>query len=189
MLAMQYQFTLPTDYDMNRIVQRINSKGPLLDDFPGLLFKAYLYHRADDSSLPGKHNLYAPFYLWENNEAMNRFLHGPGFLALQETFGRPTIRWWSVWQAILPEKSKHQHYASQQIHAVAPDNLPHAQLQSVQQQTRLIEQGASAVVSGYDPVHWTQVCFALWEGIPPGTDEWQYYQAGYVAHGQPTGHN
>lgn len=41
-VAMQYSFVLPADYDMNIIKQRIASKGHLLDDFPGLIFKTCL---------------------------------------------------------------------------------------------------------------------------------------------------
>src|SRR5271165_2720611 len=45
MIAMQYSFTLPADYDMSVIDRRIADKGPLLDGFPGLQFKAYLVAR------------------------------------------------------------------------------------------------------------------------------------------------
>ena len=45
MLAMQYSFTLPADYDMDIIRRRVASKGPLIDGLPGLGFKAYLYAR------------------------------------------------------------------------------------------------------------------------------------------------
>jgi hypothetical protein len=45
MLAMQYSFTFPADYDMAIIERRIAENGHRLDGFPGLLFKAYLYAR------------------------------------------------------------------------------------------------------------------------------------------------
>jgi hypothetical protein len=38
MLAMQYSFTLPADYDMAIIYNRIREKGHLLDDFPNVRF-------------------------------------------------------------------------------------------------------------------------------------------------------
>ncbi len=43
MLAMQYSFTLPADYDMAIIQDRITRFGHLLDNAPQLLIKAYLY--------------------------------------------------------------------------------------------------------------------------------------------------
>lgn len=50
MIAMQYSFTLPADYDMSIIDRRIRDKGPLLDGFPNLGFKAYLSARKGSSA-------------------------------------------------------------------------------------------------------------------------------------------
>jgi hypothetical protein len=36
MLAMQYSFTLPADFDMDIISARVAAKGPLVNGFPGL---------------------------------------------------------------------------------------------------------------------------------------------------------
>lgn len=98
MLAMQYSFTLPSDYDMSVIRERIASKGHLMDDFPLLVFKAFLYARRDQGRRHACENLYAPFYLWESAEGMNRFLGSNGFAALTGSFGWPSIKTWSVWE-------------------------------------------------------------------------------------------
>ena len=82
MIAMQYAITLPADYDMAVIRHRIADKGHLLDDFPGLAFKAWLHASRDDRELPSRDNLYAPFYLWHDSEGMDAFLDGAGFAAL-----------------------------------------------------------------------------------------------------------
>ncbi|EFD08359.1 hypothetical protein HMPREF9207_0024 [Cutibacterium acnes J165] len=42
MYAMQYQITLPTDYDMQIIRDRVIQTGHLMDGYHGLEFKAYL---------------------------------------------------------------------------------------------------------------------------------------------------
>lgn len=42
MYAMQYQITLPTDYDMQIIRDRVIRTGHLMDGYHGLEFKAYL---------------------------------------------------------------------------------------------------------------------------------------------------
>ena len=74
MYAMQYEITLPSDYDMNIIRHRVATKGHLLDMFPGLGLKAYLIRECGvDGSLV---NQYAPFYLWASIAGMNRFLWG-----------------------------------------------------------------------------------------------------------------
>lgn len=63
MLAMQYSFTLPADYDMSIIRQRIATKGHLMDGFPLLVFKAFLQASRDVGRRHAFENLYAPFYM------------------------------------------------------------------------------------------------------------------------------
>src|SRR3954471_3200474 len=95
---MQYEITLPADYDMGIIRKRVADRGHLTDAFPGLALKAYLVReRAADASWPKAHstvNQYAPFYLWRTSEGMNSFLWGPGFRGLSADFGRPPVRHW-----------------------------------------------------------------------------------------------
>lgn len=107
MIAMQYSFTLPADYDMSIVDRRIRDKGPLLDGFPNLGFKAYLSARKGEF---GSHdNVYAPFYLWQRPEGATDFLCGPGFEALTGAFGWPQVMTWIVSQAeirqISPQRS------------------------------------------------------------------------------------
>ncbi|MFC8126527.1 DUF4865 family protein [Streptomyces sp. NPDC057302] len=93
MHAMQYEITLPADYDMAVIRHRVATKGHLLDDYPGLGAKAYLIRErgVDDSPV----NQYAPFYLWNTPEGMNSFLWGPGFQGIVDDFGRPEVQHWT----------------------------------------------------------------------------------------------
>ncbi|MBV6697831.1 DUF4865 family protein [Kitasatospora aureofaciens] len=92
MHAMQYEITLPADYDMGIIHKRVAEKGHLLDAYPGLGLKAYLVRERGQDNSPV--NQYAPFYLWRTPEGMNSFLWGPGFRGLSADFGRPDVRHW-----------------------------------------------------------------------------------------------
>ncbi|MFD5437087.1 DUF4865 family protein [Kitasatospora sp. NPDC127067] len=92
MHAMQYEITLPADYDMGVIRKRVADKGHLLDAHPGLGLKAYLVRERGRQGSPV--NQYAPFYLWRTVEGMNGFLWGPGFRGLSADFGRPAVRHW-----------------------------------------------------------------------------------------------
>ncbi|MZD06548.1 DUF4865 family protein [Streptomyces sp. SID5785] len=92
MHALQYEITLPADYDMDVIRERVATKGHLLDDFPGLAAKAYLMRERGVAGSPV--NQYAPFYLWATPEGMNSFLWGPGFRGLVADFGRPEVQHW-----------------------------------------------------------------------------------------------
>ncbi|MEV7184863.1 DUF4865 family protein [Kitasatospora sp. NPDC093102] len=92
MHAMQYEITLPADYDMGVIRKRVADKGHLLDAYPGLGLKAYLVRERGRQGSPV--NQYAPLYLWRTAEGMNGFLWGPGFRGLSADFGRPAVRHW-----------------------------------------------------------------------------------------------
>ncbi|WP_236244605.1 DUF4865 family protein [Streptomyces sp. CC210A] len=93
MQAMQYEITLPADYDMGIIRHRVATRGHLLDDFPGLGVKAYLMRERGVAGSPV--NQYAPFYLWAGPEGMNAFLWGPGFQGIVDDFGRPRVLHWA----------------------------------------------------------------------------------------------
>ncbi|MFI8456500.1 DUF4865 family protein [Kitasatospora sp. NPDC085464] len=92
MHAMQYEITLPADYDMGIIRKRVADKGHLLDAHPGLGLKVYLVRERGQDGSPV--NQYAPFYLWRTAEGMNSFLWGPGFRGLSADFGRPVVHHW-----------------------------------------------------------------------------------------------
>ncbi|MGH4035819.1 DUF4865 family protein [Actinomycetota bacterium Odt1-20B] len=93
MHAMQYEITLPADYDMDIIRERVATKGHLLDDFPGLGVKAYLMRERGVDGSPV--NAYAPLYLWNTPQGMNSFLWGPGFQGIVDDFGRPEVQHWT----------------------------------------------------------------------------------------------
>jgi hypothetical protein len=184
MLAMQYSFTLPTDYDMGIIRRRIAEKGRLLDDFPGLVFKAYLHASRDDRGLPSRDNLYAPFYLWRDSEAMNSFLGGAGFAALTQAFGRPSINTWSVWQAHVNDDLTEAVCATRESanvpFGIALDEW--RQLESEANHAAMAD-GALAAVSAFEPTGWTQVRFRLWPGVRAdlAKDGGQVYRVGHVS--------
>jgi Domain of unknown function (DUF4865) len=92
MQAMQYEITLPADYDMDIIRHRVSTRGSGTDAFGGLGIKAYLIREkgVNGSTV----NQYAPFYLWATAAGMNSFLFGPGFAALSNDFGRPAVQHW-----------------------------------------------------------------------------------------------
>ncbi|MEU1414295.1 DUF4865 family protein [Streptomyces sp. NPDC005731] len=93
MHAMQYELTLPADYDMDVIRARVARIGHLLDDWAGLGSKAYLMRERGVHGSPV--NQYAPFYLWNTVEGMNSFLFGGAFQGLVDDFGRPKVRQWT----------------------------------------------------------------------------------------------
>ena len=96
MIIMHYRFTLPGDYDMGIIEQRIRLNGARLDGFPGLVAKAYLYACREDGGI--NEHRYAPLYFWREASGMQRFLQSPGFAALVRDFGWPIIESWLAFE-------------------------------------------------------------------------------------------
>ncbi|MER6082125.1 DUF4865 family protein [Streptomyces sp. NPDC001833] len=93
MHAMQYEFTLPADYDMGVIRSRVARVGHLLDDWDGLGIKTYLMRERGHHGSPV--NQYGPFYLWNTVQGMNGFLWGGAFQGPVDDFGRPRVRQWT----------------------------------------------------------------------------------------------
>ena len=182
MLAMQYSFTLPADFDMDIIRERVAAKGPLVNGFPGLGFKAFLYARRGEH---GPENLYAPFYLWDDNEAMNRLLGGEVFAGVSTAFGWPSVKTWSVIHAAKTPALDGARYFSREILPIAP-HTSLAQLQDTEAelaQSAVARDGAVTAVTAFEPTTWSMVRARLWRDRPavpahPGT---QIYVVGYLA--------
>jgi hypothetical protein len=182
MIAMQYSFTLPADYDMAIIDRRITEKGPLLDGFPNLRFKAYLTaHRGSDTA-GGRENLYAPFYLWDNSTGLNDFLCGDGFAGVTGAFGWPQVRTWMVWQAKVSDRLAQAAFATREILAIEPHALL-GELRRREDEATIaaVEAGgALAAVAGFDPTGWTRVRFRLWSELPSAAAG-QAYAVGHMS--------
>lgn len=164
MIAMHYRFPLPADYDMAIIDHRIADKGHFTDGFPGLCFKAYLIARAGQ----GADNAYAPFYVWHTVEGMNAFLSGPGFAAVSQSFGRPGVALWSVWQAELAADVTQARFATVERRPIAP-GAARAALRTSETEAAIhtvCAGGALAAVSGFEPGSWTLLRFTLWASRP-----------------------
>lgn len=159
--AMQYEFTLPADYDMEIIRERVRRLGHMFDHRKGLGLKAFLIRTAGvgGSSV----NQYAPFYLWNAADAMGRFLVGGGFHNIVRDFGRPPVRHWTVLAALAgparhaPVRSATRHVATLSWGAEPAAPAPHPQLHT-------------AVVA-FDAYRWEVVRFSLWATESPEDPE------------------
>ncbi|WP_037094910.1 DUF4865 family protein [Rhizobium leguminosarum] len=181
MIAMQYSFTMPADYDMSIIDRRIRDKGPLLDGFPNLGFKAYLSARKGEFG--SRDNLYAPFYLWQKPEGVSDFLCGPAFQTLAGAFGWPQVRTWIVWHAEVSGDIAAARFATRdnlQMEPYAPlDDI--RQVDSTEAEADVRAGSALASVCGFEPTTWTRVRFRLWREIPVSGEHVQAYRVGHLS--------
>ncbi|BDH11562.1 DUF4865 family protein [Streptomyces hygroscopicus] len=168
MHAMQYAITLPADYDMQIIRHRVKSRGHLLDDFAGLGLKAYgIRERGVDGSPV---NQYAPFYLWADPEAMNRFLLGDGFRGVVRDFGRPVVQHWKgLFHRPGPAAGALPRTFTRRTEALAEDADPATVLaHAVAGHEELATMdGVHTTALGFDPRLWELVHFTLWAHAAP----------------------
>lgn len=171
MHAMNYRITLPADYDMKIIRRRVETKGHLLDGFPGLGLKAYLIRERGVDGSPV--NEYAPFYLWNTERGMNSFLWGPGFQGLVDDFGRPVVQHWTgLGFARGPAFARTPRTATHRARPLGPGDAHAAVVDRAL--ADLAEQAArpgvhSAAVA-IDPRHWELLHFTLREDGAPAQE-------------------
>ncbi|MFJ8467708.1 DUF4865 family protein [Streptomyces swartbergensis] len=169
MHAMQYELTLPANYDMGVIRDRVARVGHLLDDWDGLGFKAYLIRERGLRGSPVSQ--YAPFYLWNTVEGMNAFLWGGGFQGLSDDFGRPSVRQWTA-LAYEEGPGSHARFAVRRRQPVPVSGLLAEAVEDAVREVRRLaaEDGALLAAAAVDTSRWELVHFSLWEHDTPKAD-------------------
>ncbi|MES4889728.1 DUF4865 family protein [Streptomyces sp. NPDC096012] len=166
MQAMQYEMTLPADYDMGIIRERVARVGHLLDDWDGLGLKSYLVRERGRYGSPV--NQYAPFYLWNSLAGMNRFLWGGGFQRPVDDFGRPAVRQWTG-LAYAEGTASRAAFAVRQREPL-PDGIElSALMEDAAGDTERLAgaDGAVLAAAAVDTHCWELVRFSLWEDDAP----------------------
>nr|WTB29361.1 DUF4865 family protein [Streptomyces sp. NBC_00830] len=167
MHAMQYEITLPADFDMGIIRTRVATKGRLLDAFPGLGIKAYLVRERGAHSPV---NQYAPLYLWTAPEGMNTFLWGPGFQGIVDDFGRPEVQHWTgLSYAEGPASAALPRTATRHRAPIPASVAPADAVETALEESGTLAKtpGAVATALAVDPRHWELLHFTLWEHDAP----------------------
>lgn len=173
MYAMQYEITLPADYDMQIIRTRVATGGRALDDLPGLGVKAYAIRERGVLGSPV--NEYAPIYLWNSTGAMARFLAGGGgFQNIIRDFGRPVVRHWTGLACHAgPARTPHPTSASRRLTPIPVDPDPDATglglataIEEALEDLRALarHEAVHTAALAVDPYHWQLARFVLWNG-------------------------
>jgi hypothetical protein len=166
---MQYEITLPADYDMGIIRDRVARRGHLLDAWDGLGLKAYLIRERGLRGSPV--NAYAPFYLWNTVEGMNSFLWGGGFQGVGDDFGRPSARQWTG-LAYEEGEGAHARFAVRRRRSVPRSGLLADVVADAVGEARALaaRDGAVLAAAAVDTSRWELVQFSLWERDAPEAD-------------------
>ncbi|MFD6295767.1 DUF4865 family protein [Streptomyces sp. NPDC060235] len=170
MHAMQYEITLPADYDMTVVRDRVARVGHLLDAWDGLGCKAYLMRERGVDGSPV--NQYAPFYLWNTTEGMNSFLWGGAFQGLVNDFGRPVVQHWTGLAHEEGDAAGSSPVAAVRGRRPVAEgtDLSEVMAEAVRETARLASlDGVVSATAAVDPRHWEIVHFSLWaDGASPG---------------------
>ncbi|HEX4225142.1 MAG TPA: DUF4865 family protein [Pseudonocardiaceae bacterium] len=179
---MQYELTLPADYDMEIIRKRVRDRGGRTDGFPGLGIKAYLIRERGVDESPV--NEYAPFYLWHEISGMNRFLWGGGgFTGIVDDFGRPPVRHWTgVDEQAGPAEAPIA--ATRRIEPMPAGVDPIEPVLAARQELRERAEhpGVYRTALAVDPQRWELVHFTLWARTPPASAGTRY-EVLHMSHG------
>ncbi|MGK5683518.1 DUF4865 family protein [Actinoplanes sp. URMC 104] len=164
---MQYELTLPADYDMTVIERRVAERGSATDAFPHLGLKAYAVRRIGRHGSPV--NAYAPFYLWHDPAGMNAFLYGP-FRAIVTDFGRPAVRHW-VGAAFHrgPAFGEQPVFLTRRRVPLPADVLPGDALDG-QLEPPAARAGLHSEAVAVDPDRWELLRVTLWTAAPARPD-------------------
>jgi hypothetical protein len=188
MIAMQYSFALPADYDMDIIDRRVREKGKALDAHEPLIFKAYGVARRGDAGTAAHENLYAPFYLWKDTQGMNDFLCSAGFAGLVASFGWPVVRNWPmVLASEVTSRARDAAFSTRQIEQLPPF-ASLAELrdrEASDARTAISQSGAVIAVSALEPATWTLVRYRAYPLKPsqlPSGGQVQAYDVRHVSH-------
>lgn len=163
MIAMQYTFVLPADYDMEIIDRRVREKGHALDGHAPLTLKAYGVSRVNDIA-GSRENQYAPFYLWKDAEAMRDFLCSPGFAGLVASFGWPVVQHWPLMLAhrMAPTALRARHGVKTTTSIPKFTNLADLCQQEGRRADEAVVAGAVVAVAALDPASWCLVRYQAW---------------------------
>lgn len=124
MIAAQYKISLPADYDMNIIRERVRNNGHSTDGFKDLKFKLYLI---TEKGMNGNlQNSYCPLYLWKSNEGLNEFLFNGYYDNILRSFGWQRVEVGIPLMDITTDKVADAKFCFQMTMAIPPqESLSH----------------------------------------------------------------
>jgi hypothetical protein len=184
MYAMQYAVTLPADYDMQIIRDRVTRAGHLLDGFPGLNFKAYLIREKANGA---PHNEYAPFYVWDDIDGMRAFCWGePGYSAIVRDFGRRPIQDWTVVDVVEGPMALEDAKSLIMTSRPMPEGMAPSQVIDAMTRDFLESARSDTIrrVAAVDVTQWNVVLVELLAGAVPANVEGATYEVLHVSPGQ-----
>ncbi|WP_158817956.1 DUF4865 family protein [Methylocapsa sp. S129] len=181
MILKQYVITLPADYDMRIIRERVATKGAAFDTLPGLGLKTFMIR--ERGRFGAESNQYAPAYLWPAVAPIWGFVAGEGFARIIESFGRPPIRSWLGLAFARADRSRAltelRSVTRDEQKIVAGTDLAALREREIAEARRAVENTPDHLVRavGVNPEKWTLVRFDYWtarqDSLPLGAHSYE----------------
>lgn len=176
MYAMQYEIKLPNDYDMDIIRNRVKMNGFKTDKFPGLSLKAYLIKEKDHNNIT---NIYAPFYLWNDSEGMNKFIFDGYYDNIISSFGWQKISIGIKYEGKIEKNIKKSRYLVEEYIDIQP--VSSIKKLDIKSSFECYENTLSEVII-YNPEKWKVVKFSFVENLPNKLNEHvSYYEILHIS--------
>jgi len=156
MIAMQYSISLPNDYGIQKIRDRVQARYGMFDNMPGMAQKTYLFNDSD--------RLYAPFYIWQSHDAARAFLLSETFQDVIDTFRRPRVRMWSVLNYDVFNSGITPTFAVREVDAVSAEQrlAAMAEIERLAHEALRGKDGLHSQAVALDADRWELVRYSLW---------------------------
>ncbi|TLG72960.1 DUF4865 family protein [Culicoidibacter larvae] len=169
MITMQYKIKLPNDYDMDIIRKRVQLNGMKTDGFQDLIFKAYLISE-------NEHNKqYAPLYLWENQEGMNKFIFDGYFDNILNSFYWTTINIAVPITVDITNNLANAKYVLEVEHPIVPTTS------MKKPNFTYPNENCFGKILTYNPDKWQYSEFYFYQELPPQTIQGSVYEILHIS--------
>ncbi|MGE7883936.1 DUF4865 family protein [Bacillus sp. NPDC094077] len=164
MIGMQYKIIFPKDYDMEIIRKRVKDNGHKTDGFQELNFKAYLITETGKEG--NLYNCYAPLYIWNSHEGMNKFIFEGYYDNILQSFGWQQINIGVPLVVNLKDDFRKSRYAVEYAGSISQSkSLIGTQLKTMNENVQNIEKCLGNVIV-YNPDKWGYSQFSFYNEKP-----------------------
>jgi hypothetical protein len=164
---------------MSALRERVSVIGSGFNSLAGLVQKAFLV-----SNLANSHpNRYAPFYVWQDEEAMRGFLLSDAFARVCAKYGRPTVRAWMTIHSRTGGLSRIPGQATQEFISIEPSTDLNALASEERAKADAIGRDGElhSIHIGLDTTTWQLVRTCFWHQPPEATHGTDAYDLEYLA--------
>lgn len=166
MIATQYKITLPSDYDMNIIRERVRNNGHKTDGFEDLKFKFYLI--TEKGINRNLQNSYCPLYLWKDSKGLNKFLFNGFYDNILNSFGWQQVNIWIPLIDLTTSKLKKYKYLFQITREIEPQESLNNLTGKIEKELPIIDDTEYLVI--YNPEKWKCDVFYFLNDLSPVKD-------------------